>query len=131
MRSRESRSSGRRNCFAESTVAWSWASGTVLSSACGASGITLVVRLAARVSNRSLTWHPPCSYSTLFHARWCATGAWSTGGEVAFRKDVLSFANTKDGRYSPPEERNSLFSWHISPLFDFATSNVRGQEPHL
>src|SRR5258708_2556757 len=42
--------------------------------ACGASGITLVVRLATRVSNRSLTWHPPCSYSTLFHARWCATG---------------------------------------------------------
>src|SRR6266576_1198944 len=36
--------------------------------ACGASGITLVVRLAARVSNRSLTWHPPCCHSTLFHA---------------------------------------------------------------
>src|SRR5438132_10470516 len=53
--------------------------------ACGASGITLVVRLAARVSNRSLTWHPPCSYSTLFHARWCATGAWGTGGEVTDR----------------------------------------------
>jgi hypothetical protein len=49
-----------------------------------------------------------------------------TGGEVAFRKDVLSFASTKDGRYSPPEERNSLFSWHISPLFDFATSITLG-----
>src|SRR6266699_5770166 len=34
--------------------------------ACGASGITLVVRLTARVSNRSLTLHPPCYHSTLF-----------------------------------------------------------------
>ncbi len=34
--------------------------------ACGASGITLVVRLTARVSNRSLTWHPPCPHSTRF-----------------------------------------------------------------
>src|SRR6266699_4556319 len=40
--------------------------------ACGASWITLVVRLTARVSNRSLTLHPPCYHSTLFHARWCA-----------------------------------------------------------
>ena len=52
-----------------------------------------------------------------------------TGGEVIFRKDVLSFSSTKEGRYSPLEERNGLFSWPISPLFDFATSNRSGQEP--
>src|SRR5262249_435260 len=40
--------------------------------ACGASGITRLVRLAARVSNRALRVHPPCSHATLFHARWCA-----------------------------------------------------------
>jgi hypothetical protein len=49
-----------------------------------------------------------------------------TGGAVDFRKDVLSFSSTKDDRYSPLEEGNSLFSWHISPLFDFATSITLG-----
>jgi hypothetical protein len=51
-----------------------------------------------------------------------------TGGEVNFRKDVLSFSSTKDGQYSPLKAGNSLFSWHISPLFDFATSTKCGQE---
>ena len=37
-----------------------------------ASAITLVDRLAARVSNRSLTLHSSCCHSILFHARWCA-----------------------------------------------------------
>src|SRR6266571_8712018 len=50
--------------------------------ACGASRIILLVRLAARAYHRSLTCHPPCSHSTLFHARWCASGAWITAGET-------------------------------------------------
>jgi hypothetical protein len=52
-----------------------------------------------------------------------------TGGEVVFRKNVLSFSSTKNGRYPLLEERNGLFSWHISPLFDFATSNQSGHQP--
>ncbi|BCL79029.1 hypothetical protein ccbrp13_14940 [Ktedonobacteria bacterium brp13] len=52
-----------------------------------------------------------------------------TGGEVVFRKDVLSFSSTKNSRYPLLEERNGLFSWHISPLFDFATSNKSEHEP--
>ena len=57
--------------------------------------------------------------------------AWITGGEVAFRRNVSIFCKHEDGRYSPPEERNSLFSWHISPLFDFATSIKCEDDPLL
>src|SRR2546421_11422595 len=68
--------------------------------ACGASRITLVVRLAARVSNRSLMWHPPCCHSTLFHARWCATGAWFTGGEVPIHAQRPSAPLSVNGHFA-------------------------------
>src|SRR5712691_5528739 len=45
-----------------------------------------------------------------------------TGGEVDFRRDVLLVLSTKGGRYSPPRRKNTLFWWHLPPLFDFATS---------
>ncbi len=49
-----------------------------------------------------------------------------TGGEVDFRRDVLLFLSTKGGRYSPPRRKNTLFWWHLPPLFDFATSILPG-----
>src|SRR6266702_2222218 len=49
-----------------------------------------------------------------------------TGGEVDFRRDVLLFLSTKGGRYSPPRRKNTLFWWHLPPLFDFATSIALG-----
>ena len=52
-----------------------------------------------------------------------------TGREFDFLKGVLSYRSTKDGRYSPLEEENNLYSWHISPLFEFATSILANEEP--
>jgi len=65
---------------------------------------------------------PPCCYSTLFHARWCACSAWLIGGEVDFRRDVLFFSSIKGGWYSPPRREKRLFLWYLSPLFEFATN---------
>src|SRR6266542_6692748 len=43
--------------------------------------LTLLVRLTARVSNRSFLLHPSSCHSIPFHARWCASGACLIGGE--------------------------------------------------
>jgi hypothetical protein len=70
-----------------------------------------------------------CHRKPDFHARWCATGAWVTGGEVRFRKDVLAFSSTKNGQYAPLEAGNSPLSWYISPFFDFASSIKNAEDP--
>src|SRR2546429_391106 len=50
--------------------------------------ITLLDRLVALVSNRSLTLPSPARSITLFHAQWCACGAWLTVGEPSFQRNV-------------------------------------------
>jgi len=57
---------------------WRWERQTVVLAGIQ---ITLLVRLTARVSNRSLALLPSCPHSTLFHVQWCACGAWLIVGE--------------------------------------------------
>jgi len=59
-----------------------------------------------------------------------------TGGEVDFRKEVLLFLSTKDGRYSPLEERNSPFKgifshFLISPAVIHALARTSAYEKGL
>jgi hypothetical protein len=40
---------------------------------------------------------PPCCHSTLFHARWCACGACSIGGEIDFRIRIHKNLSPEEG----------------------------------